>query len=436
VLNREQNELICRVGPGTPMNALMREYWLPAMVSSELPAPDCDPVRVMLLGERLVAFRDSEGTVGLLPHNCPHRGASLFFGRNEEGGLRCVYHGWKFDVAGRCLDMPNEPADSNFKDKVRARAYPCVERGGIVWTYMGPREEPPPIPAFEYFDAPTEKQSIFVHQLQANWLQTLEGDVDTTHFGLLHLGHVSADAAEEGTFLKYMLSERAARYKLIDTDVGATYGAYRPTGEAGETYWRVGHFLSPFYTMPPVGALGTTRGFVARVPMDDEHTLVIETSTGDTAGSIGVQDDRLMGLKIEPHTTGWYGRFRVAQTLDNDYEIDRARQRSGESYTGLASIALEDEAVTESMGPIVDRSKERLGVADMMIIRVRRRLLGALAAHQSDRVTPPGVEEPDGYRKRPGGIVLPADADWVAETKALREGAEEPTVDPAVSAGV
>ena len=146
MLSREENELITRVGPGTPMGALMREYWMPAVLSSELPAPDSDPVRVLLLGEQLIAFRDTEGDVGLIQNNCPHRGASLFFGRNEEAGLRCVYHGWKFDVDGNCIDMPNEPTESDFKSKVKAVAYPTRERGGIVWAYMGSRQTPPPLP--------------------------------------------------------------------------------------------------------------------------------------------------------------------------------------------------------------------------------------------------------------------------------------------------
>src|SRR5215813_7912375 len=146
MLSREENELVSRVGAGTPMGELMRQYWLPAVLSSELPAPDSDPVRVLLLGEQLIACRDSTGQVGLLQNNCPHRGASLFFGRNEESGLRCVYHGWKFDALGNCIDMPNEPAESDFKHKVSATAYPTRERGGIIWAYLGPRSEPPPLP--------------------------------------------------------------------------------------------------------------------------------------------------------------------------------------------------------------------------------------------------------------------------------------------------
>src|SRR5579859_3251852 len=149
MLSREENELICRTGPGTPMGEFMRQYWIPAMLSSEVPTPDSDPVRILLLNEKLIAFRDTSGQVGLIQNHCPHRGASLFFARNEESGLRCVYHGWKFDVTGQCVDMPNEPAESNFKTKVRAVAYPCVERNGVVWTYMGPRNVPPSLPDLE-----------------------------------------------------------------------------------------------------------------------------------------------------------------------------------------------------------------------------------------------------------------------------------------------
>ena len=186
MLKPEDNELITRVGPGTPMGNLMREYWVPAMLSSELPTPDSDPVRVLLLGEQLIGFRDTNGNVGRIQNNCPHRGASLFFGRNEEAGIRCVYHGWKFDVEGHCLDMPNEPAESDFKHKVKATAYPCKERGGLVWTYMGPRKEPPPLPDLE--SNMLEGATATAFQLEGNWLQILEGDIDTTHVGFLHYG--------------------------------------------------------------------------------------------------------------------------------------------------------------------------------------------------------------------------------------------------------
>src|ERR1041384_3395573 len=169
MLKVEENELITRVGPGTPMGNFMREYWVPAMLSSEVPTPDSDPVRVMLMGEPLIGFRDTNGRVGLMAHNCPHRGASLFFGRNGEAGLRCVYHGWKFDVDGNCIDMPNEPAESDFKSKVRAVAYPTQERGGIIWAYLGMRQTPPSLPDIEANMLPHSAQGVVVNQLTCNW---------------------------------------------------------------------------------------------------------------------------------------------------------------------------------------------------------------------------------------------------------------------------
>src|ERR1043165_2474210 len=156
MLSKQENEFLCRVGPGTPMGELFRRFWFPALLSRELPEPDCAPVRLRLLCEDLIAFRDSSGRVGIVGANCPHRGASLFFGRNEEDGLRCVYHGWKFDVTGQCVDMPSEPAESNFKTKIKARAYPCREIHGMIWTYMGDRDVPPPVPALEFNTAPDD----------------------------------------------------------------------------------------------------------------------------------------------------------------------------------------------------------------------------------------------------------------------------------------
>src|SRR5438445_5313902 len=162
MLKQEENELITRVGPGTPMGETMRRYWMPALLASELPHPDSDPLRVRLLGEDLVAFRDTNSQVGLVAANCPHRGASLFFGRNEESGLRCVYHGWKFDVTGQCVDMPNEPAESNFKNKVQARAYPGLQRGGVIWIYMGPKDKQPDLPDYYWCTQPNVEDRVAV----------------------------------------------------------------------------------------------------------------------------------------------------------------------------------------------------------------------------------------------------------------------------------
>src|SRR4030081_1474189 len=282
MLKREDNELITRVGPGTPMGNLMREYWVPAMLSSELAQADSDPVRVMLLGEQLIGFRDSNGKVGLVANNCPHRGASLFFGRNEGAGLRCVYHGWKFDTSGACIDMPNEPAESDFLTKVKAVAYPCQERGGIVWAYLGPRSSPPSLPDLEPNMLGDERVVVTAIQRDCNWLQGLEGDIDTSHLGFLHLGAVDPEKTKPGTFQHYTVKDRAPRYSVVDTEYGAMYGAYRPADE-GRLYWRIAQFLFPFYAMIPTGVLGLQVLTRAWVPMDDEHMLFF--SMGSQAGA-------------------------------------------------------------------------------------------------------------------------------------------------------
>src|SRR2546430_952310 len=206
MLSKADNEYLCHIGPGTPMGNLMRQYWLPAIRSDELADPDSPPLRVRLLGEDLIGFRTTSGQVGLVHNNCPHRGASLFFGRNEENGLRCVYHGWKFDAAGNCLDMPNEPAESDFKSKVRAQAYATVERGGVLWAYLGDRATPPPMPSLEGNMLPDGKWSATAVQRECNYLQALEGDIDTSHFSFLHAGSLKAASQPEGTFSYYMLS--------------------------------------------------------------------------------------------------------------------------------------------------------------------------------------------------------------------------------------
>src|SRR6266511_1093229 len=274
MLSKEDNELLTRVGPGTPMGQLMREYWIPALLSSELAGADCSPLRVRLLGEDLIAFRDTSGRVVMLRGNCPHRGASLFFGRNEDNGLRCVYHGWKFDVAGRCMEMPNEPPESNFKDKIRAVAYPCEERGGLVWTYMGARATPPPLPDLEPNMLPEEKTVVTMALRECNWLQGLEGDIDTSHLQFLHYGSVPTAAVEAGTFSQYGLDERAPRFSVTDTEYGTMYGARRPA-EADTYYWRIASFLFPFFTMIPTGLLGHQIVARAWVPLDDDHLMFI-----------------------------------------------------------------------------------------------------------------------------------------------------------------
>lgn len=428
MLSTEDNELLTRTGPGTPMGELMRQYWIPALMSSELPAPDCPPLRVRLLGEDLVAFRSTSSKVGLLHHLCPHRGASLFYGRNEEEGLRCIYHGWKFEVGGKCVDMPNEPDDSSFKDKVCARAYPCRERNGVIFAYMGPRQNPPPLPDLEANMLPGEQSVVWTAMRNCNWLQALEGDLDTSHVGLLHMGKVSLDELKPGTFDYFMVRDRAPKYKVIDTDWGTMYGGYRAADE-DTYYWRIGHFMFPFWTLIPSGRLGVQIILRGWVPLDDDHSmywsLSIPQTRSDVHGTASTADGkRIAGAgeagrpQFLPNTSDWLGRWRVAGEALPDYGLDRQAQAT-QSYTGIVGIHLQDKAVTESMGPIVDRSKEHLGSSDAMIIRTRRRLMRA-AKELREGIVPPGVDNPEVFRQRGGGVVLARSADWVKATDELR----------------
>ena len=433
MLTRDDNELLCRVGPGTPMGTLMRQYWIPAAVSTELPEPDGAPLRVKLLGEELIAYRTTSGAVGLMGSACPHRGASMFFGRNEEDGLRCVYHGWKFDTSGACIDMPNEPAESNFKHKIRATAYPCVERGGLIWTYMGPDAAPPPMPDIEPNMLPEGERSLNVFIRDCNYMQALEGDIDTTHVGFLHSGYVDTSKVPPHTFAAYSLAEKALRYEVADSDAGVMYGAFRPA-EDDSYYWRIAQFLFPFYTLTPTGVLGMEVRVRAWVPLDDSHTMAIGMGRA-VRNRQSLTGEASIQLETHPNSTDWYGRFRYVADRSNDYQIDRERQRTV-SYSGIKGITMQDQAVTESMGHIYQRTNERLGTSDLMIIRTRRRLIEAAKALRDTGATPPGADKPAAYATRSGGVVLPRTANWIEATEDLRKGfVEHPELSRAVLGG-
>ena len=414
MLRQEDNQILCRVGPGTPMGDLMRQYWIPTVRSDELVSPDSPPVRIKLLGEELVAFRDTDGNIGLIDNYCPHRRASLFFGRNEECGLRCVYHGWKFDVNGDCVDMPSEPAESNFKDKVKITAYPCIERNGVIWAYMGLRDAPPPLPELE--GNMVENPTITVLYRKNNWMQGIEGELDTIHAAFLHGGERRITNAEPGSFAYYTAKSREGVFDVRDTAHGTSYGMERPA-EVDTSYWRIGHLLFPFYAMPPgASTLGEDARFLAYVPMDDENTL--EWSVGVRSPQATAQGSQ--GREYIPNTSTWHGRFVIEQNWENDFKIDREAQSSWQSYTGIAGIRQQDMAMTEGMGRILDRTNEHLGTTDQMIIRTRRRYIAAAKALREDGAIPPGVDQPKAYHQRSGQVILPK-GDWWDQTKELRE---------------
>lgn len=405
---------LTRTGPGTAMGDLMRQYWLPAALSSELVRAGA-PIRLMLLGEKLIAFRDSAGRVGIMDHRCPHRAASLFLGRNEDGGIRCVYHGWKYDVAGNCIDMPSVPPQQDFSRKVKARAYKTVERSGLVWVYMGSRAEAPPLPALEVLDIPDDEIGISLVLRECNYLQALEGDIDTSHFGFLHAGHVDPnDVAEDDPF-RHTINTRAPEYHIADVPWGTQYAAYRPAGPL-QTYWRFGTFMFPFWTQQPSSEFGRNVNARAWVPLDDGHTMFffLWWKPGVSAMSQPqpvFKDGRPIGgtgrgNKFLPNTTDWLGRFRLAANPGNDWQIDRAAQLENTIYSGIEGVHLQDQAITESMGPITDHGFEHLAPSDQMIARTRRRLLIAARALSKKGVLPPGVEDAEIFREARSGYFV------------------------------
>jgi phenylpropionate dioxygenase-like ring-hydroxylating dioxygenase large terminal subunit len=409
MLSKEENELLTRVGPGTPMGDLLRQYWMPLFLSSELPGPDGRPLRTRLLGEDLVAFRDTAGRLGLVAENCPHRGASLYFGRNEESGLRCVYHGWKFDVSGSCVDMPNEPAESNFKDKVHVIAYPAQERNGVIWAYMGPRKTPPALPSMEWNVLPEEHSVKWKAMRECNWVQGLEGDIDTSHLYFLH-GRLNP---EDSPALGVWHPDRHPRLELVPTEYGVKYAARRDQ-DADNYYWRITQFLMPIYAyFPPGGTIGVP-GHIW-VPVDDEHTMVWSVSASPDA-PVSPQAREMLGggrgMDYLPETSDPLGHWRLADNRQNDYSRDYEVQRT-KTFTGIKNIFLQDQCVTETMGPIFDRSSEHLGTTDAMIIQVRKRLMDTARALRESGVTPDGVDAPDIYAVRSASLVLPKAVDWI-----------------------
>jgi nitrite reductase/ring-hydroxylating ferredoxin subunit len=394
VNSRTDNDALTQTDRGTPMGDLMRRYWMPALLASELPEPDCPPVRVRLLGEDLVAFRDTAGRIGLLEEFCPHRRASLFLGRNEEHGIRCVFHGWKFDVAGRCLDMMNEPADSDFKDKISIASYPVVEVGDVVWAYMGPSDRRPPEPMFEWAQVKDTHRWMSKNRQECNWLQGLEGGLDTAHAPILHRT-ITKNTTRAGIGLDTnFVTGGVPTLEVDQTDYGYRYAGVRNLSDE-EIYVRTYHYIMPFHQLRPrqSGYKGQPgKPHIAGhmwVPMDDENCMIYNLvySFGDE----GISEEEWMEMERG------YGRapehllpdYRTLGNRGNDWLIDRQVQKH-ETFTGIDGINAQDVAVQESMGAIVDRSKENLSRSDMAIVAARRMLLQA-ARTVADGGDPPGV---------------------------------------------
>ncbi len=410
MLSREDNETLARVGPGTQMGALMRQYWIPFLKSTDV-AAGAQPYRVRLLGEDLVAFRDQAGNVGLVDHACPHRGAPMVFARSEDDGIRCIYHGWKFDTTGQCREMPAEPADSPMCKRMTITAYPVRERNGVLWAYMGPdRESPPPLPDVEWNMVPESHCQVTIRVQECNWLQALEGEIDSAHAAILH-------GWRKGSTISNwrQADDLVPTFELVQHDGGVSIAARRKDG-AGDNYVRVNQFLMPFWTLvPPQKQFPDLSGH-AWVPIDDEHTLAlmfsytpdqplyekarkvfIEGYKGRETGHHSESAYEKKPLTTPFHT--YWSRYNRANAYDYNYE------------SGMPGLWLEDAACQSGVAAIYDRSREHLGTTDAGIARVRRMLLDTVRKLGQD-VRPVSAIQPQKLAMRAISITIPAGSSW------------------------
>jgi phenylpropionate dioxygenase-like ring-hydroxylating dioxygenase large terminal subunit len=430
MLKQELNNLLTQTGPGTPGGDYFRRYWIPALLAQELPKPDCPPVRVQLLSEKLIAFRDTSGRLGLIDEFCAHRGVSLWFGRNEENGLRCPYHGWKYDVNGQCTDVPSEPAESGYAARLRVTSYPLVERGGVLWTYMGPPELQPPLPEYEFAMVPDNQRFVSKRIQESNWLQALEGGIDSSHVSWLHSGDLERDPLVKGSKgNEYNRNDLAPVFDVVDAEAGLYIGVRR-NAEDDQYYWRVTPWLMPCFTMVPPRANHPIHGHFW-IPIDDQNcwawSFDYRVSSPLTATEVAQMED---GKSIHARTLP--GTFIPVANRRNDYLMDREAQRQGITYSGIESIALQDSSLQESMGAIQDRTREHLVATDRGIVMTRNRLISAIQALQEKGVQPPGTT-PDSHRVRSAAFLAPRGAKFIDVAQAdnllkVRDGEDHATI--------
>ncbi len=428
MLKKEQNELLTQTGPGTPMGRLFRSYWLPALLAEELPHNECAPVRVKLLSERLLAWRDTQGRYALTDEFCAHRGVSLWFGRNEENGLRCPYHGWKYDHTGQCIDVPSEPVESGFCKKIKLASYPLVERGGVLWAYLGPPESQPPLPEWEFATMPADRRFMSKRSQESNWLQAMEGGIDSSHVSFLHRGDLNSDPLFKGAKgNQYNIGDARPVFEVVESPGGLYIGARR-NAENGHYYWRITQWVMPSFTMIPPRGDHPVHGHFW-VPIDDENCWAWSFDYKVTR-PLSEFEVRSMHEGKGVHVEYTPGSYRPRANKDNDYLIDRAAQKRGDTYSGVHGIGMQDASLQESMGPVVDRTKENLVSTDNGIIMARHRILRSLKAMREKGTPPPGVD-PVHQRCRSASVVLPPDQpfkDAAKDALAVHQGTEHTTV--------
>lgn len=427
MLSRAENEMLTRTGAGAPMGRLFRCYWLPVLLSAQVPEPDGAPVRIKVLGEELLAFRDSTGRVGVIEPRCAHRGANLFFARNEESGIRCAFHGWKYGVDGECVDAPTIDPDRApaICRKARIRAYPTREWGDFVWAYMGPRQTPPPLPQMEFALVPASHRHVSKKLQECNWAQAAEGGLDTAHFSFLHQPVIrSAEELQEKAaratkgyakdtmshdHVRWMRNDARPSFSIVRHDAGMVLGTSR-AADRGRRYWRIAQYLMPAHGYTPSATPGQTYHAQTWIPIDDESCWVYVYSWNPDRPLTGEERDTYQtGGAVYPEMDADY---RPIRNRGNDYLIDRRMQKT-ENFTGIVGVSEQDAAIQDSQGRIADRTREMLGPTDIGVVQFRRLMLEA-ARELAEGTEPASVDKPDSYRVRAGGIVAREDADFEA----------------------
>jgi phthalate 4,5-dioxygenase len=418
----EEQILLAPTGAGTPMGELLRRYWMPVVLSSEIEAAGA-PVRVRILGEDLIAWRDSQGRPGLFHEACSHRGASLYFGKNEDCGLRCWYHGWKYDVDGNCIDMPNEPPQTQFKDRVKHRAYPCRERAGAVWAYLGPRETISAFPAIEWTEVPEAHVHATKRLQECHWLTGLEGDLDSSHLAFLHgRESLAASPRHQGalaTSREWIASDRTPKMEVMQLPGGVLHSARREA-DAENYYWRIGEWFLPFFTTIPGHPGDTPLGGHAWVPIDDRNVWAFAFSWHPQRP---LRDSELdfMHKGLSMHSLMQPESWVPAHNKTNGY-ADPASPPTKQPWQKIKLFQDQDVAITESIG-VFDRTLESLGSTDTVIVQVRRRLMAAARAlQQGDEPR----RDPADYRFRPLSCLLPRQVSAWAEAVAEAIDARRP----------
>lgn len=425
MLSAEDNELLTRTSAGTPMGNYLRQFWQPVALSEELPAPDCDPVRVKILGEERLLFRDSDGRVGLVSPRCPHRGADLWYGRNEDGGLRCAYHGWKFDISGRCLELPTVPADSAYQQKIRLLSYPTHEMGDFVWAYLGVQStaaaqqgsqapQPPQPPQLEFAMLPASHRVVQKKLQECNWAQAVEGGIDTAHFSFLHMpapsvpldatAGVITQANADQRRLAWMRNDPMPRFTVNAHDAGFVAGAARKT-DGPNNYWRITQFMLPNHSLAPNAMAGETYQGQTWVPIDDHSCWIY---------SYAWNPERPLSEAERQKFRSGHGVFAALgpghvplRNRSNNYLLDRHEQRHA-TFTGIQGVAEQDAMIQNSQGYIADRTQENLGPTDLAVVRFRRLVLAGAKALRDSGQTPAAVAQPQAYRLRGGSAIVNA----------------------------